>query len=236
MVQLSNLYITTGKSIALTIQTFVGKVMSLFFNMQPRFVIVFLPRSNHLLVSWLQSPSVVILEPKKIKYVTASTFSPFICHDKRWLLNKQQYPKLKNLVHFFAQEDSRVWTPWNHSFDIPAIWDHILCFHILRLRFSGLTVRSGPAWWLLDHRYSSSWVPSGLTGLHWRAAVAEDCDSLVYWDGRTYSTSHSLWGPISNGSRIPKSTAPTLFIHFLSGTFWYHITFWVPLSLIHFAV
>ena len=81
MVQLSNLYITTGKSIASTIQTFVVKVMSLFFNMQPRFVIVFLPRSNHLLISWLQSLSVVILELKKIKYVTASNFSPFICHE-----------------------------------------------------------------------------------------------------------------------------------------------------------
>ena len=67
------------KTTALTIQTFVGKVMSLLFNMLSRFVIAFLPRSNRLLISWLQLPSVVILEPKKIESVTASTFSPSIC-------------------------------------------------------------------------------------------------------------------------------------------------------------
>ena len=65
MVQLSQLYVTTGKTIALTIWTFVGKVMSLFFNMLSRLVITFLPRSKHLLISWLQLPSAVILEPKK---------------------------------------------------------------------------------------------------------------------------------------------------------------------------
>ena len=69
MVQLSHLHMTTGKTIALTIQTFVGKVMSLIFNKLSRFVIVFLLRSKCLLISWLQSPSVVILEPKKIKSV-----------------------------------------------------------------------------------------------------------------------------------------------------------------------
>ena len=68
---------TTGKTIALTRQTFVGKVISLFFNMLSRFVIAFLPRSKCLLISWLQSPSVVILEPKKIKSVTVSIISPF---------------------------------------------------------------------------------------------------------------------------------------------------------------
>ena len=67
---------TTGKNIALTIQTFVGKVMSLLFNTLSRFVIAFLPRSKHLLISWLQSPSAVILEPKKIKSVTVSIVSP----------------------------------------------------------------------------------------------------------------------------------------------------------------
>ena len=81
MVQLSYLYMTTGKTIALTIQTFVGKVMSLLFNMLSRFVIAFLPRSKYLLISWLQSPSAVILEPKKIKSGTVSTFSPSICHE-----------------------------------------------------------------------------------------------------------------------------------------------------------
>ena len=81
MVQLSHLYMTTGKTIALTIWTFVGKVMSLLFNMLSRFVIAFLPRSKHLLMSWLQLPSAVILEPKKIKSVTVSIVSPSICHE-----------------------------------------------------------------------------------------------------------------------------------------------------------
>ena len=71
---------TIGKTIVLTLQTFVGKVTSLLLNMLSRFVIACLPRSKHLLISWLQSPSAVILEPKKIKAVTVCTFSPFICH------------------------------------------------------------------------------------------------------------------------------------------------------------
>ena len=75
-VQLSHPYMTTGKTIALTRRTFVGKVMSLLFNMLSRLVITFLPRSKCLLISWLQSPSVVILEPRKIKSDTVSTVSP----------------------------------------------------------------------------------------------------------------------------------------------------------------
>ena len=81
MVQLSHPCMTTGKPIALTIQTFVGIVMSLLFNTLSRIVIVFLPRSKHLLISCLQSPSAVILEPKKIKSLTASIFYPSICHE-----------------------------------------------------------------------------------------------------------------------------------------------------------
>ena len=80
-VQHSNPNITTGKTTALTIWTFVGKVMSLFFNMLSRFVIAFLPRSKRLLISWLQSPSEVILEPKKIKSVTVFIASLSICHE-----------------------------------------------------------------------------------------------------------------------------------------------------------
>ena len=76
---------TTGKTIALTICTFVSKVMSLLFNMLSRFVIAFLPRSKHLLLSCLQSPFAVILESKKLKSVTVSTVSPFICHDLHFL-------------------------------------------------------------------------------------------------------------------------------------------------------
>ena len=80
-VQLSHPYMTTGKTIALSRRTFVGKVMSLLLNMLSRLVISFLPRSKHLLISWLQSPSAAILEPKKIKSVTVSTVSPSICHE-----------------------------------------------------------------------------------------------------------------------------------------------------------
>ena len=79
--QLSHPYMTTGKTIALTRWTFVGKVLSLLFNMLSRLVIVFLPRSKRLLISWLQSPSAVILKPKKIKSVTVSIISPSICHE-----------------------------------------------------------------------------------------------------------------------------------------------------------
>ena len=76
MVQLSHPCMTTGKTIALSRQTFVGKVMSLLFKMLSSFAIAFLPRSRCLLISWLQSPSAVLLEPKKIKSVTVSIFSP----------------------------------------------------------------------------------------------------------------------------------------------------------------
>ena len=79
--QFSHLHMTTGKTIALTRWTFLGKVMSLFFKMLSSLVITFLPRSKHLLTSWLQSPSAVILESQKIKSVTVSIVSPSICHE-----------------------------------------------------------------------------------------------------------------------------------------------------------
>ena len=81
VVQLSYLSMTTGKTIALTSQIFVGKAMSLLFNMPSRLIITFLPRSKCLLISWLQSPSAVILEPQKIKSDTVSTVSPSIYHE-----------------------------------------------------------------------------------------------------------------------------------------------------------
>ena len=81
MVQLSHPYMTTGKAIALTRWIFVGKVMSLLFNTLSRLVITFLPRSKRLLISWLQSPSAVILEPPKIKSVTVSLVSPSVCYE-----------------------------------------------------------------------------------------------------------------------------------------------------------
>ena len=81
IVQLSHQYMTTGKTIALTRRTFISEVMSLLFSMLSRLVITFLPRSNRLLISWLWSPSAVILEPQKIKSVTISIVSPSICHE-----------------------------------------------------------------------------------------------------------------------------------------------------------
>ena len=83
IVQLSHPHMTTGKTKALTRWTFVGKVMSLLFNMLSRLVITFFPRSKHLLISWLQSPSAVILEPPKIKSVTVSIVFPSICYPQK---------------------------------------------------------------------------------------------------------------------------------------------------------
>ena len=87
MVQLSNLYMTTGKTIALTRWTFIDKVLSLLFNMLSRFATGFLPRNKCLLISWLQSPSAVILEPKKIKSLTVSIVLLSICHEVMGLSN-----------------------------------------------------------------------------------------------------------------------------------------------------
>ena len=81
MIQLLHPHMTIGKTVTLTRWTFVSKVMSLFFNILSRFAIAFLPRRKRLLISWLQSPSAVILEPKTIKPVTVSTVSPSICHE-----------------------------------------------------------------------------------------------------------------------------------------------------------
>ena len=80
-VQLSNPYMTTGKTITLTKWIFLGKIMSLLFNMLSRLVIAFLPKSKNLLISWAQSPSAAILEPQKIKSLTVSIVSPSICHE-----------------------------------------------------------------------------------------------------------------------------------------------------------
>ena len=85
MVQLSHPYMTTRKTIALTVKNFVGKVISVLFNMLSSFVIAFLPRNKHLLISWLQSPSTMILELKKIKSTTVSIFLPSICNETRGL-------------------------------------------------------------------------------------------------------------------------------------------------------
>ena len=106
MIQLSHPYMATGKNLPLTVQTFVCKVMSLLFNILARFVIAFLPRSRHLLVSWLQSPFAVILEPPKIESATISVLSPSICHEvigpgSQWLL---VYSELYSHHHYLILE------------------------------------------------------------------------------------------------------------------------------------
>ena len=103
MVPLSHPHSTTGKTIALTRQTFVGKVMSLLFNMLSSLVIAFLWRSKRLLISWLQSPFAVILEPRKIKSVTGSISSPSICHEVSGNWNK-----IKFNTHFFLSFSSHI--------------------------------------------------------------------------------------------------------------------------------
>ena len=111
IIQLSHPYMTTGKTIALTRWTFVVKVMSLLFSMLSRLVITFLPRSKCLLISWLQSPSAVILEPPKIKSATVSTVSLSICHEVMgpdamilvfWMLSFK--PSFSTLLFYFHQE------------------------------------------------------------------------------------------------------------------------------------
>ena len=112
-VQLSYPYMTTGKTIALTRRTFVGKVMSLLFNMLSRLIITFPPRSKCLLISWLQSPSSVILEPPKIKSDTVSTVSPSISHEVMgldaiilvfWMLNCKPTKLLEPCKMWFLDE------------------------------------------------------------------------------------------------------------------------------------
>ena len=145
MVQLSHPYITTGKTIALTIRTFVGKVMSPLFNTLSRFVINFLPRSKRLLISCLESPSAVILEPPKIKSVTVSTVSPSICMKwwvqmpwslffECWVLSQLFHsplsPSLRNFLvplHFLPLEWSHlhIWGYW--YFIQPGISHDVIC-------------------------------------------------------------------------------------------------------------
>ena len=117
IVQLSHPYKTTGKTIALTRRTFVDKVMSLLFNMLSRLVITFLPRSKRLLISWLQSPSAVILEPRKIK---SATVSPSICHEVMG-------PDAMILVFWICFLSNPKYLSSNSSSDI-GIFNYLYCF------------------------------------------------------------------------------------------------------------
>ena len=145
MTQLPHPSMTTGKTIALTRWTIVGKVMSLLFNMLSRLVIAFLPRSKHLLISWLQLPSAVILEPKKIKSFTVSTVSPSICHEVMgpdamifvfWILSFK--PIFSTLLFHFHQEALQFFFVFCHEGGVicvsevigisPGSLDSSLCF------------------------------------------------------------------------------------------------------------
>ena len=115
IVQLSHSYMTTGKTIALTRRTFVDKVMSPFFNMLSMLVITFLPKSKRLLISWLQSPSAVILEPQKVKSATVSTVSPSICHE---VISDHKRALLLSQMPFFLHS-SPSYVPFTITITIP---------------------------------------------------------------------------------------------------------------------
>ena len=164
MIQLSHPNVTTGKSIALTRWTVVDKVMSLLFNMLSRFVIAFLLRNRHLLISWWQAPSAVILEPKKRKSVTVSIFSPSVCHELMrlvatilvfWLLNFKPAFSL-----FFSHSSRSSVVPFCF---LPLDWNHL---HIWGCWYFSwqfwFQLMSYPAWhfaWCTLHRGEGSSNP-----------------------------------------------------------------------------
>ena len=152
IVQLSPPYMVTGKTIALTRWAFVSKVLSLLFNILSRLVITFLTRSKHLLISWLQSLTTVILEPKKIKSVTVSTLSPYLCHEMMgldamllvfWMLNlKPAFPlsSFTFIKRFFSSSSlSAIWV-------VSSVYLRILIFLLAILI---------PAYAKYKHRFSS---------------------------------------------------------------------------------
>ena len=142
MVQLSQLYMTTGKSIPLTTWNFVSKVISLLFNMLSSFVIAFLPGSKHLLNSWLKSPSTVILEPPKIKDVTISTFSPSICHEV-------MEPDVMILVFWMLSFKSAFHSPLSPSLRRSLVPLYFLPLEWYHLNIWGCWYFSCQSWFLL---------------------------------------------------------------------------------------
>ena len=147
MVQLSHSYLTTGKTVALTRQTFVGKVMSLLFNMLFRLVITFLARNKHLLISWLQSSSAVILEPRKIM---SATLSPFIfhlfsirsdgtaCHDLSFLnVEHCLFLDLEWKLTFYSPVGTAEFSKFAHIL-CAAFSQHLLGFKVAQMEFHNL--------------------------------------------------------------------------------------------------
>ena len=157
IVQISHPYMTTGKTIALTGWTFVGKVISLLFNVLSRLIIAILPRSKHLLISWLQSPFAVILEPHKIKSATVSTVSPSVCMNWWDQIPWSQFSECwvwSQLFHFLLSNSSRVsWFPLHF---LSLEWYHL---HIWGswyfLQKSWFQLMIHPPWhfaWCTPHR------------------------------------------------------------------------------------
>ena len=181
MVQLSHPYVTTGKTIALTIQTFVSKVLSLFFNKLSRFVMAFLPRNKSLSLSWLQSLSVVILEPKKLCH--CFHFFPSTCHEVMgldamilvfWILSFKPVSSLSSFIFikkfFFTSSAIRVHLPWKRS---------IMKFC---LRWLGNWKVPPPATWELGTQESwwSSFKAWGLEGLRWRLQGGSESKAYLH--------------------------------------------------------
>ena len=156
IVQLSHPYMTTGKAIALTRQTFVDKVMSLLLNMLSRLVITFLPRSKHLLISWPQSPYAVILEPRKIKSATVSHFP--ICFP--W----------SEALGAGGERDNRGWDGWMAS---PTWWTWIW----VNSRSWWWTGRPGVLQFMGSQRVGHDWA----TELNWTELMGLDATILVFW-------------------------------------------------------
>ena len=194
IVQLLHPFKTTGKTIALTRRTFVGKVMSLFFNMLSRLLITFLPRSKCLLISWLQSLSAVILEPRRIKSATASTVSPSICHEMMGpdamilvLYSQQKQDQeltVAQIMNSLLPNSHLNWRKWgkpldHFRYDLNQIpYDYTV---EVRNRFKGLDLIDS-AWWTMD---GGSWHCTGDRDQDHPQEMQKS--KMVVWGGLTNS-------------------------------------------------
>ena len=165
---------TTGKTIALTRGTFVSKVMSLLYNMLSRLVITFLPRSKCLLISWLQSSSAVILEPKKIKSLTVSIVSPSICHEVMgpdamififWMLSFKQTFSLSSFTSIKKLSEAE--GLMNQKYVVSRLWNSFDCQHFLLIRNRpNLQIELTPA--CLAFLYSTGKVREYISQCFWQ--------------------------------------------------------------------
>ena len=170
MVQLSHQHVTTRKTTAWTRRTFVGKVTSLFFNMLSRLVIAFLPWSKRLLISWLQSPSVVILEPKKIKSVTLSIVSPSICHETVGPEAISWSRRIETTIQV-ANKD-------------PSMFIGLCGFPLMNYHWM--------AFFFIMFFLLSNQAENGLHRVKMELSIG---DRLEYWGGEDHTQRESCWGP-----------------------------------------